>query len=207
MLRLLRTRYLLTFIAAAISCNADVVAFEDLPDAYFFSSGGQNIGTYYAGLDFEPNVTALSATRFGGYDSAAFPPHSGDVVIWDASDDMMTVSFATPQSDVGIWYTSLNPITLTAFDSNSLLLGLTLGSANSDGTTGTSGFLSLSVPGISSIAISSVAGQYVLDDLQFGGTTPLTTPEAGSSCLLAGCFLLCAIDYARRRRKRLYRKG
>lgn len=115
-----------------------------------------------------------------GYDSAAFPPHSGDVVIWDASDDAMTVSFTNPQSDVGFWYTSLNPITLTAFDSSYIPLGLALGSANTDGTTGTSDFLSISESGIASIAITSVAGQYVLDDLQFSSGPATATPEPAS---------------------------
>ena len=62
-----------------------VLTFADLPDTYFFSSGGKNIGAYYPGMTFGPNVTALSVSRFGGFNSGAFPPHSGDVAIWDAS--------------------------------------------------------------------------------------------------------------------------
>jgi len=168
-----------------------VITFETLPDAYFFSSGSQNIGTYYAGLDFEPNVTALSVSRFGGYDNAAFPSHSGDVAIWDPFDDSMTVSFTNPQDDVGFWYTSLNPITLTAFGLGSKSLGAVTGNANTDGTTGTSDFLSLSENGISSIEISSIAGQYVLDDLEFSGGNVTATPEPGLAMMtMSGLALL-----------------
>ncbi len=178
-------RYLPRLLASTViaftsawTCSATVtITFEDLPDAYFFSSGDQNIGTYYTGVDFEPNVTALSATRFGGYDNAAFPPHSGDVVICDAFDNSVTISFTDPKSNVGFWYTSLNPITLTAFNSASNSLGAITRNANTDGTTGTSDFLSITDAGISSIEISSVAGQYILDDLEFSGRTMASTPN------------------------------
>jgi len=161
----------------ALHCNAETLTFESLPNTYFFSSGGQNIGTYFTGVDFEPNVTALSVSRFGGYDNAAFPPHSGDVVIWDPYDDSMTVSFADSQSDVGFWYTSLNPITLTALGSGGNSLGAAAGGANTDGTAGTSDFLSISEIGISSVKISGIAGQYVIGDLDFTGGTVAATPE------------------------------
>jgi hypothetical protein len=76
--------------------SANVITFEDLPDAYFFSSGDQNIGDFYSGITFGPDVTVLSTSRFGGYDSSGFPPHSGDVVIWDAVDPTITIDFASP---------------------------------------------------------------------------------------------------------------
>ena len=62
-----------------------VYTFEDLPDAYFYSSGDQNIGAYYAGITFGPDVTGLSVSRFGGYDSSGFPPESGDVVMSESA--------------------------------------------------------------------------------------------------------------------------
>ncbi|MDQ2774949.1 MAG: hypothetical protein M3Y57_08535 [Acidobacteriota bacterium] len=50
----------------------------------------------------------------------------------------MTIAFATPESTVGLWYTSLNPVTLTALDSGGSGLSLVTGNANTDGTMGTS---------------------------------------------------------------------
>lgn len=182
----------LLMLGSFLEIGAATISFDYLPDSYLFGSGDENIGTFYSGLDFESNVTALSATRFGGYDNTAFPPHSGDMVVWDASEDTITISFTSPQDDVGVWYTSLNPITLTAFNSSSLPLGLAAGDANSDGTTGTSDFLSISANDISTVDISSVAGQYVLDDLQFSNSpTATATPEPSSgSAIVIGLLLM-----------------
>ena len=177
----------LTFILLPL--NAGVIDFEDLPDAYFFSSGGENIGSYYSGVTFGPYVTGLSVTRFGGYDDAAYPPHSGDVVVWSAFDDPMTLVFDSPQSVVSFWFTSLNPITMTAYDSGTNSLGSVTGDANTDGTTGTSGFLEFDGTGIASVAISSAASQYVMDDLRFA-TTETTVPEPGSVVLIGTALCL-----------------
>ena len=89
-LPLCRVRWLaVILVVCALSAKADMVSinFEDLPDAYFFSAGGQNIGTFYSGVTFGPYVTGLSVSRFGGYGDAAYPPHSGDVVVWSAFDN------------------------------------------------------------------------------------------------------------------------
>lgn len=140
--------FLLLIVLNASSVFASTIGFEDLPDAYFFSSGGQNIGTFYPGLNFGSDVTALSVSRFGGYDNAAFPPHSGDVVIWSACDPNVDISFSAVQSMVGIWYTSFDPLTLSAYDGGGNLLGSATGNPNTDGTTGATDFLSFSGSGI-----------------------------------------------------------
>ncbi len=163
--------------------------FEGLPDAYFFSAGGQNIGNYYSGLTFGPYVTGLSVSRFGGYDDSGFPPHSGDVVVWSAFDDPMTISFDSAASDVSFWYTSLNPISLTAYDGSGDVLGSVDGDANTDGSTGTSSLLEFEGAGIASVAISSEAGQYVIDDLAVS-TEVSSMPEPGTGVLLATAFTM-----------------
>src|SRR5690242_10101169 len=81
----LRRGMLGAILLLAPALEAQTYTFSDLPNSYFFNNGGQNIGSYYSGITFGPNVTALSVSRFGGYNSAAYPPHSGDVGIWDAS--------------------------------------------------------------------------------------------------------------------------
>src|ERR1035438_6814457 len=156
--------FVLFLVSTATTANAGVVTFEDLPDANLFSGGGQNIGNFYPGITFGPNVTGLSVSRFGGYASDAFPPHSGDVVIWDATDPTITISFASAIMSFGVWYTSFDPLTLQAFDAGGDLLGAVVGDPNTDGTTGASSFLSFSNPGIQSVTLSSSAGLYTLDD-------------------------------------------
>ena len=95
----------------------------------------------------------------------------------------MTLSFASLQDTVSFWYASFDPITLTAFDAENNSIGSIVGAANTDGTTGVSDPLSISVTGIASVEISSSAGQYVLDDLQFTGPAA-SVPEPSSGLLL-----------------------
>jgi len=180
---------LLTLAAFCLSASATTVyTFEDLPDAYFFSSGDQNIGAFYAGITFGPNVTALSVSRFGGYDSSGFPPESGDVVIWDASDATIDISFDSPLQSFGIWYVSFDPLTLQVFDSGNNLLNTAVGDPNTDGTTGTPSFLSLSDPGIQSVTLTSTPGFFVLSDMTID-TGASSVPEP-TSCVLLGMSLL-----------------
>jgi hypothetical protein len=203
-------KYKLILGAAVLLCcvtasYADMVVlnFEDLPDANLFSSGGQNIGGLYSGVTFGPYVTGLSVSRFGGYDNAAYPTHSGDVAVWSVFDNDTTLVFSVPQDSVSFWYTSLDPITLTAFDFGSGNLGSIVGAANTDGTTGTSSLLSITGSGIASVTISSSAGQYVFDDLEFGtdaGMPPV--PEPSTLVLSITMLTVCGIFSRRRKQTR-----
>jgi len=170
---------------------ADVIDFENLPNTYMFVGDGQNIGTYYSGVDFEQNVTGLDLTG-----DTAYPPHSGSIAVWDPYDLSLTISFTTPQSMVGIWYTSFDVLTLAAFDPTATLLGSSVGAANTDGTIGTSDFLSFTGSDIASITLTGSPGGFVLDDLTFTSGTVADTPEpssilsyfalAGIACWLRG---------------------
>src|SRR6266487_1149352 len=140
---------ILCLVPICVSAQTNLITFGDLPDTYFFNSGSQNIGTYYSGITFGPNVTGLSVSRFGGYNGAAYPPRTGDVAIWDPSDPTITITFASPVQSVGIWYASMGALTLQAYDKNSTLLGAATGNPNSDGTTGATTLLSVTGGGIS----------------------------------------------------------
>ena len=100
----------------------------------------------------------------------------------------MTLVFDSPQSVVSFWFTSLNPITMTAYDSGADSLGSVTGDANTDGTTGTSSFLEFDGTGIASVAISSAPSQYVMDDLTFGGGAGV--PEPGSVVLIGSALFV-----------------
>jgi len=145
--------------------HAGILTFENLPDANFFSDAGVNIGTLYAGVTFGPGVTGLSVTRFGGYNEAAFPPHSGDVVVWSPFDFDTTIAFDTSQALVGVWYTSLELLTLTAYGAGNAVVGSATGKPNSDGFSGASSFLSVTAPGITSVVLSGSPGFFVFDDV------------------------------------------
>ncbi len=203
LLKLLRITRVNTLVLLAVgscfSAFADpIITFENLPDAYFFSSGGQNIGNFYSGVNFGPDVTGLSVSRFGGYDNAGFPPHSGDVVIWDAADPTIDITFDFSIQSFGIWYTSFDPLTLQAFDLSSNLLGTVVGDPNTDGTTGTSSFLSFSGTGIQSVTLTSTPGDFVLDDLAYQTGTS-TIPELSSFVLLTSVLSLLSFGLWRRK--------
>jgi RHS repeat-associated protein len=176
-------RALVLLLAFSTYGFAGVITFEDLPDAYFFNGGDQNVGDFYSGAVFGPNVTALSVSRFGGYDDAAFPPHSGDVVVWDPVDSAIMISFDSPIQSFGVWYTSFDPLSLQAFGPGGVLLGTLVGGPNTDGSTGSTSYLELSASSILSVQLTGSPGLYTLDDVTT--TVPTAAPEPGTIGLVA----------------------
>jgi hypothetical protein len=164
-------RIAMLLIMATSPTVADIIDFENLPSAYMYLGGGQNIGSFYAGVDFGPNVTGLDLTG-----STAFPPHSGSIAVWDPTDLTVTISFENPQTAVGLWYTSFDLLTFASYDDTDTLISSVTAQANTDGTTGTSDFVSLTAPDISSVTLAGSPGDFVFDDLTFSANAS-TVPE------------------------------
>ena len=160
---------LVALLSSAIFAQPTTVTFADLPDSRFFNGGGQNIGAFYRGFTLGPNVTALNATRFSGYNSAAYPSHAGDVVIWDAKDSTITVSFASAITSFGIWYSSFVQLTMQALDQNGALVGSATGIANSNGVNGASALMTLNGAGMRTIKIVGSPGLFTLSSLTYEG--------------------------------------
>jgi hypothetical protein len=169
--------------------TAGVITFEDLPQDYMYWGGGQNIGSYYTGVTFGPNVTGLDLTG-----STAYPPHSGSIAVWDPVDLTVTISFDTPQAVVGVWYTSFDLLDFAAYDSGNNLLSSVVAPANTDGTTGNSDFVSLTVPNIASVTLMGPAGGYIFDDVTFSENAN-ATPEPASIVLLLSLATLLLAGY------------
>jgi hypothetical protein len=171
---------LLLALVPATAFGQTTLNFAKLPNNYFFNSGDQNVGSFYSGVTFGPNVTALSVSRFGGYNSKAYPPQSGDVVIWDPSDSTITITFASTIQSFAVWYTSLVPIQAVAFDANNQYVAGAGGSANTDGVSGSTSLLEISIPynssGIKSVKISgTVSGLFTLSGLTYLPSTNFST--------------------------------
>ena len=145
---------------------AGVIDFENVPQTYWYMSGGQNLGNYYEGVTFGTTSTILENQVYG-YNDGAYPPHSGHAVLGSVTDPQMTAQFDTPQQSVSLWYTSSYDLTLSAYDSSNNLIGQSIGSPN----IGTNGLLTVSVgtASIDHVVIAGVKDYYTIDDFSAPG--------------------------------------
>jgi hypothetical protein len=167
--------FCVVLFSAAATAAAGTIDFENLPLANladFCGGGGVNIGNFYANV----GVQNIGADVFGlnaACGVSGFPANSGSINVF-SEDDFATISFSAPVSSVSLFYVSLDTILLTAFDSgNNALVPPSIGSANTDGTTGTNSSLSVSAPNIAYVTLGNtgLADEYAFDDLSF-------TPQA-----------------------------
>lgn len=187
---------LLVLISSSLA-KADTVTFEGLGD-------GTSVTNQFAGVLFF-NATILTAGA--SLNEFEFPPNSGTNVVFD-SGSPLSITFASPVSSVGGYFTYATQLTIIAFDASDNVLGtLTSTFNNNMGLSGDAGsqfneFLTFSFAGISRITIlgDPAGGSFTLDDLTF---TPAVSeiPEPTSIVLLltGGGILL-------RYRKRFSRK-
>lgn len=188
---------LLAVLASSARASATTINFETLPATNMFFGGDVNIGTFYPGVNFGPDVTGLNAAT-GDVNPTAFPPHSGNVVVWSAGSNTVDIEFTQPLSSVGFFYTSLDPLTLTALGPGNVVLGSVVGAANTDGFVGTSNPLLLTLAVITDITITGTAQNFVFDDLTFTSSVP-TVPEPTSFFLVVSSLLVLAAYRASRR--------
>jgi hypothetical protein len=181
-------------LAAGTSAHATAttITFETLPTANMFFGGDMNIGTFFPGVNFGPDVTGLNAAT-GDFNPVAFPPHSGSIVVWSASSNTVNIEFTQTLSSVGFFYTSLDPLTLTGLGAGNLVLGDIVGAANTDGFSGTSDPLFLNLNGITAITIAGSAQNFVLDDLTYTPAVP-STPEPATFLLFASGLAALALS-------------
>ncbi len=161
--------------------NSITIDFEGFPDSTILT-------TQYPGLTFS-DATILSAGI--SLNEFEFPPASGTNVVFDDGGPM-SVSFASPITNFGGFFSYALPLTLQGFDATSNLIA-TVTSAFSNnmalsGDTGSSPneFLQLAFAGgISSITITGdlAGGSFVLDDLTYTPAAALV-PEPNSIYLL-----------------------
>ena len=157
-------------VAAPLSLKADVFTFEGFPDS-------TSLTTQYPGLTFT-NATVITAGIT--LNEFEFPPHSGANVVFD-DGGAISISFASPILSFSGFFTYLEPLTLTAFDSGSTQVGqaLSLFSSNlalsGDSGSSPNEFLSLSfASGISSVTVTGApfGGSFVLDDATYISAVP-----------------------------------
>jgi hypothetical protein len=200
----LRTQSLIdvmVFLALPPLACATMVTFEGLPDSTF-------VTTQFAGVTF---TNAQILTSGVSLNELEFPPHSGSNVVTDYSGPM-SILFTDPQQSVAGYFTYISPLTLSAYNATSNLIGSVF-SAYSDnaalsGDPGSSPNELLQVTsntGISRLVITGdpAGGSFVLDDLTFS-TFATTIPEPSPFGMLGVGILVLAALQAFRKRTRSY---
>lgn len=145
--------------------------FENLPLTHYYYGGNTNLGNYYDGVSFGPNVTILDKTM-SGYNSGGYPPHSGNSVAFSISNPVIDAYFDMDTDYVSLWYTSLSNLVLEAYDQSGSLLASIIGAPNY----GTNNMLSLNVEGISRVSIHDSGNFYTIDDFSFNKSVGVPEP-------------------------------
>lgn len=146
---------------------------------------------------------AIALTAGISLNEFEFPPHSGSVVVSDDGGPI-TLSFVSPVSTVGAFFTYRTPISVSAYDPMGGLVGVVAGSfATNLALSGDPGsmpneFIRLAGLGlIGSLTIQGdpFGGSFTMDDLQFG----VQTVPAPSSLSVFGSGLVLLFAVTRRR--------
>jgi hypothetical protein len=186
MLRILRYVLLVAIVLtlpARAWATPFVIDFESLSEL-------DSVTTQFPGLVFS-NATVLTAGSL--LNEIELPPHSGVNVVLDDGGPISIV-FTSPVLTFGAFFTYAHPLTLSAFDSSSLLLGSTpSASNNNEAVSGDSGsspneFLKFTdALGISSVTIAGdlAGGSFVMDDVTITDL-PATVPEPTTLSLILG---------------------
>lgn len=169
---------LLLLLTSASLAQADVITFEDRSD-------GEGVTNQYLGMVFS-NATAITAGI--SLNEISFPPHSGTAVVFDDGGSM-SITFLSPVSEFGGYFTYTTQLTLVAFDSSNNPIATMMSTfSNNTADGGDSGsspneFLLFSMSGISRVMITGLptGSSFVMDDATF--TTAI--PEPATLVLMA----------------------
>lgn len=158
------------------------VDFESLAD-------GTVVTSQFPGIVFGQTTVLTAGTSLN---EAEFPPRSGVNVATDAGGPVL-LTFASPASSFGAYFTYLGPLSLTAYDASNTQIGIVTSQYSSNllisGVFGSSPNELLSfnaLGGIKSIRIEGdpSGGSFVLDDITFESTSPTGVPEPGSMAVM-----------------------
>ena len=172
-------------VAAPLSLHADIVLdFDTFAD-------GELITSQVSNLVFHNAVALTAGATLNEFE---FPPRSGANVLSD-SGGPISIDFATPVVSFGGYFTYIQSLVLTAYDTGDMVIGSVTSSFPSnlalsgDPNSSPNEFLSLvSAPGISRVVILAdvSGGSFTLDDAAIGNS--INTPEPSSLILISLTF-------------------
>jgi len=182
---------------ATAAAPMTVIDFEGLADK-------QIVQDYYYST-YGVTFSGASILTAGISLSPLYPPKSGSCVAWDypeyAVNGTVTITFSTPRTHVGGYFTTMTKLTFTAYDSGGNPVGqdLSLDRANYEGAgTGLvpNHYLHVNYAGgIAKVVIEDTGDSYVLDDLTFTGGLEFGDAPEGALAYpatgVAGAFPTC----------------
>jgi hypothetical protein len=175
-------------IAAPCAVNAAVLDFEGIAE-------GTVLSTEYADVTIS-GATVLTAPN---YNSTGFPPNSGVNVVYSASSGLIEFIFATRMSDVGAFFTSAAPLTLSAFQ-GSKLLGTTVFSGNNANGNGQANlFMSYAGGSITRVTFTGDANGFTLDDFHYDQRGGIPEPATWAMMIMGLGAAGGALRYRQRR--------
>lgn len=140
------------------------IDFEGVPDQFLYEIGNQNLGDYYPGLFFSPDVTLLDIVR-DGYNNSGYPPHSGTAVAFSYTNPYGDITFANPVRVVGAWFSAATTLYLEAYDASDNLIA----SSSMPSNYGSNSYMSVSVDSasIKRVRIHDTGNFWTMDDLYY----------------------------------------
>lgn len=158
------------------TAQALVIDFEGVPTTYYGMYGNQNLGGYYAGLWFGPDATILDRV-IGGYNSADYPPHSGNAILYSDLTPYIRVDFVAATAEhVGVWYTSYYSLHLEAYDASGNLLAASVGTSTYPSA---SRWLAVDAPNIAYVIVHDSGNYFGIDDFTYEcNVAPVVTAPA-----------------------------
>lgn len=179
----------LGLLVCALLCPEPASATALLLDFESFSEGDP-VGTPFAGITFLNATVGMAGSAINELD---YPPRSGANAAYDDSG-FITVNFAAPVLSFSGYFTYRTALTLTAFDSSSLVVDSVSSAFSSNlgtdpGTVPNEFLQLLFAGGISSLTIAGDPSgfSFVLDDVTISPLDRATAvPEPGTISLLAG---------------------
>jgi len=159
------------------SWGGTTLSFEPVPQTYWAFAGAQNLGDYYDGVTFGPDLTIYESTIYG-YSNTVYPWHSSDAVASPMGTDPLRIDFDEEKTHVGLWYTmAMGDAVAEAFDAGGYLLD----SAVMFECSGRNGYLSLDAEGISYVTVTkSSTSHATIDDVEYR-PIKYNSPTVGSA--------------------------
>lgn len=189
---------ILTLLLIAFAANAHAfvyIDFEGVPLDYYYKFGNQNLGSYYPGLYFSPDVTILDADPAKGGYNWQVHPYKSPTAVYFAYGGPAYITFDNPVTYFEGWFTHMNGYGLTIYALDSL--DNVVDSDHVGWDPSSTNLLSLSAPSIKKVFIDGYPNCWTGDDIMFDGNGGVVPEPA--TMVLVGVGIFGLIRFRRKK--------